>query len=340
MAYQNLNNNNGNGNGSNNNNNGGNNNAGAGSIITGGRNWGLFSGHMSGARVAGNSTYIPAHSKNGTPLSQRCTVPVMLNYRRGNNGKGTTDTFKIVGWGGMAEICAKFLSKGRALDAIITPRTFKSPLYNADGSLRYDNQGQIIEIPRTVMTIVDINLGEESQKFTEYEIQAGIRPRDWNVRGTDGNAIWAQEYTRRQCAVWQMGDIELGFARVVMPSGQNIQINAKVYQDLTQRMASKGNNNNGGYQNTQQDIRNNYGANPNQNPQNHQQNQGGVYQNNNQNAQQNVHPMQQNVQPNVQNLNDKYPVSGAGVVNTGGNGNNGGWGENNGGNPNPQNINY
>jgi len=245
----------------------------------GGRRFGIAASMITCARVAGSTTYIPAHTINGKNNSQRLLVPVLHNTRRGAQDKPSRFTITI--WGPLADVGAKFLSPGRAIDGLFEMMTYKAPLFTQDGQIRLDNQGQQIVIDKTVQTSLRMEMGEESHKFIEGEIAQGRRPMDWRT-----NQGWKDYMSRKAAEVFQVGMNTYGFARVVVPNGA--QVNMAAYQKNT-----------GGYN-----------AQPAQN----------TYQNQAvaQNAYQpSVNPTPQNVQQSFQNYNNapvnNTPVSGAPV---------------------------
>lgn len=187
---------------------------------------GLSAAQFIGARVAGQITFIPAHSKNNKPINQRCIIPVYVNSNRGTNRDGTpgrSDRFRFVAWGKLADICAKSLPKGKALDCVCSPHSYEGRIYDAQGNMRVDNTGQPITVERVGFTIEKIVFGEESQKEIDLEIQNGRRPANWNVPNHPDYQTWASVLQTRQATQYTGGDI-FGFARVVVPSGPGITL--------------------------------------------------------------------------------------------------------------------
>lgn len=185
---------------------------------------GLGTGSFMGARVAGQITYIQAHVKNGKNINQRCIIPVYINSNKGTNRDGTpgrSDQFRLVAWGKLADICAKSLPKGKALDCVYSPHSYEGRIYDAQGNMRVDNTGQPITVERVGFTIEKIVFGEESLKKIDQEIQEGRRPVNWNVSNHPDVALWTNILQTRQNAQFQGGNV-FGFARVVVPSGPDI----------------------------------------------------------------------------------------------------------------------
>jgi len=189
---------------------------------------GLAGTFFAGVRVAGELTYIPAHIKNGKKINARCLIPVYRNSNKGTNAKtgekGRTDSFKLVAWGKLADTCCRSLPQGKAIDAFAEPQSFKGSLFNADGSLRVDASGVAIETTKVSFTILNIVFGEESNKRIAEEIQLGRRPQFWNVPNHADYQLWTQMLQAKQQLVWDGQDPKFGYARVVVPSGQGIQL--------------------------------------------------------------------------------------------------------------------
>lgn len=190
---------------------------------------GLGTGSFMGARVAGIAgtpplTYIQAHVKNGKNINQRCIIPVYINSNKGTARDGTpgrSDRFRLVAWGKLADICAKSLSKGKALDCVYSPHSYEGRIYDAQGNMRVDNTGQPITVERVGFTIEKIVFGEDSQKEIDQEVQDGRRPVNWNVPNHPDSQLWTKMLQDRQSIQFQGGSV-FGFARVIVPSGPGI----------------------------------------------------------------------------------------------------------------------
>lgn len=205
----------------------------------GGRRFGIASSFLTAARVAGQTTYLPAHTMQGkpTPISQRLLVTALHNTRR--QADGAPSTFNVAIWGPLADVGAKFLSPGRAFDGLFSLLTYKAPLFTQDGQIRLDNQGQQIVVNKTVQTVLQIEMGEESHKFIQREIQDGIRPEDWRMTGSPGYLRWQEIMRARASEMFQPGSQFFGFARVVVPNGA--QINMAAYQKMANVGGGAGN---------------------------------------------------------------------------------------------------
>jgi len=191
-----------------------------------GRSIGIISCHMSGVRVLGQLTFIPAHMKNGKEISARATIPVRRNSHRGTDRQGQPgrkDDFKLTVWGKLAEVCARSCSPGKAIDVICEPNSYLGRVFDMNGAVRTDAAGQAIEVNKVGFTVKDIVFGEESAKFIAAEIAEGKRPADWNIAGSPGSQQWKNILTQRQAAVWD-GSGLFGYARVVVPQGPGIAL--------------------------------------------------------------------------------------------------------------------
>ena len=192
-----------------------------------GRSISIKSAFFAGIRVLGQLTYIPAHMKNGKEISARATIPVRANSHRGtdkNGQPGRKDDFKLTVWGKLADVCARSCSPGKCIDVVCEPNSYLGTVFNPDGSVRMDAAGQAIQVNKVGFTVREIVFGEESRKFITEEIQAGKRPAGWDTPGTPDAQQWLNVLTQRQAIVWDGQSPLFGYARVVVPSGQGIQL--------------------------------------------------------------------------------------------------------------------
>lgn len=196
-----------------------------------GRAIGIAAAFMAGVRVAGQLTYIPAYVKaDGSKRSQRCIIPVYRNSNRGTNQKtgekGRIDSFKLVAWGKLADVAARSLPKGTAIDVFCEPQSYLGTLFNQDGSPRYDNAGQVIQTTKISFTILNIVFGEDSDKQIDREIAEGRRPQFWNVKGHADYQAWKTILQQKQLVTWNGGP-EFVNARVSLP--KDGQVDMSVY---------------------------------------------------------------------------------------------------------------
>lgn len=89
---------------------------------------------MNKAYIIGNLTKDPElrYTGSGTPVCS-LSVAVGRNYK-GADGKQITDFFTVIAWRGLAESCAKYLSKGKKV-AVVGELNNRS--YEKDGEKRY-----------------------------------------------------------------------------------------------------------------------------------------------------------------------------------------------------------
>lgn len=179
-------------------------------------------------RVSSQTTFIPAHFKNGKRVQARIIIPVMTNSHRGTDQRtgeaGRKDNFKLILWGQRALTAAKSCSIGKELDVIGELNSYRAPVYNADGSLRLDNTGKSIEITKYSVRVNRIIFGDESPKFIANEIQSGKRPADYNIAGSAGYNAWMAQLTARKALKYTgLGDT-YGYARVSVPAGVQLDL--------------------------------------------------------------------------------------------------------------------
>ena len=172
---------------------------------------------MSGVRVAGTLTYIPAgpDGKNA-----RCIIPVYSNSNRGTNQDGSpgrSDKYTIIAWGKLADVCAVSCSPGKALDIVARPGSYIGTVYNPDGSPVLNMQGQVVTTRKVSFTIENIVFGEESAKTVANDIATGIRGANWQNPQHPDYQNWIAKLRARQAMKYQPGMTAFGYARVRMP---------------------------------------------------------------------------------------------------------------------------
>lgn len=211
--------------------------------IIGGRITGVKDNNNPGISYGGN--FYP--STNG--VSARFESFVMLNHgsRTDNQGQKVereSDTIKIVAWNGreaapgkgFADICAKTLSTGKELSFFARIHSYKGRLYNSVGGLITNPDGTPLLITKTAFTLEagSLRLGDDSQKLIDAEIHAwierglspqtyrgeliwGVRPPQWNVRGTADADMWAHLSKLRMTAQAIPPATTYGYARIIVP---------------------------------------------------------------------------------------------------------------------------
>jgi hypothetical protein len=192
-------------------------------------------------RVAGLMTYIPAHFLNGKQLSQKVTIPAIVNTGKRGNNEGRKDSFLISAWGKYADIIAKSFTNGRAFDAWMTAHSFDKRLWKFvntpnGGAIQpvVDAQGQQVVCPNFVgFTIQRMIMGEESQKFITGEIEAWMkgdqangRGPNWHVQGHPEYEALRQRRAAKQAEQFNPQSSTFGYARVHLPNGAQVDMSA------------------------------------------------------------------------------------------------------------------
>lgn len=183
---------------------------------------------FSGLRVA-STNYTPAHSKNGKNISAKLVVNAFMNIAsKANNGEGRNEAVPFTIWGKLADICAKSMSPGKEFNCIAQLRVYNgrvfmpSTVQGQPGQQINDSTGQPVLTKKFSYTITMLTFGEESNKHIMNEIQAGVRPADWNVAGSQGQAAWKATLQARQAIVFDPAKPTFGYARVYQPQGAGI----------------------------------------------------------------------------------------------------------------------
>lgn len=181
----------------------------------------LQSSNFSGLRVA-SSIYYPAHSKNGVNVSQRCTINAFMNIAsKANDGEGRNDVIQLTAWGKLGDVCAKSMSPGKEFHCGAKLKTYDSRVFFNDQPMTYPD-GTLITVRKVGFSITELTFGEESAKHIANEIQAGIRPPDWNMAGAAGYAAWRETLKKRNTLVFDPTQPMFGYAKVILPQGPGI----------------------------------------------------------------------------------------------------------------------
>jgi len=181
----------------------------------------LQSSNFSGLRVA-SSIYYPAHSKNGVNVSQRCTINAFMNIAsKANDGEGRNDVIQLTAWGKLGDVCAKSMSPGKEFHCGAKLKTYDARVFFNDQPMTYPD-GTLITVRKVGFSITELTFGEESAKHIANEIQAGIRPPDWNLAGAAGYATWRETLKKRNTLVFDPAQPVFGYAKVILPQGPGI----------------------------------------------------------------------------------------------------------------------
>jgi len=148
---------------------------------------------LAGARVANIPTYTPAHSKNGQTIQANLKVRVCINTSRGKE-----NYFDLALWGKAADSGAKALSRGKEINIDGTLKSYEGRIWvqnPADPKGRriaaQDAAGNPITITKTEIKVDQIKYGADSDKTIDSEIQAGLRPPNWNIKGHQDAQTWS-----------------------------------------------------------------------------------------------------------------------------------------------------
>jgi hypothetical protein len=120
----------------------------------------------------------------------------------------------------MAERYARFMSIGLELIVHAGLKPYKADQYDggvklvrADGTAIQVEKIGFTAIPGSTMII------GESQKQIDTEIQQGIRPQFWNVKGHQDFATWTAKITAKNAEMYRPGMTMFGNAVVVLDKG-------------------------------------------------------------------------------------------------------------------------
>jgi hypothetical protein len=183
---------------------------------------------FSGLRVASTS-FTPEHSKNGKNISAKLVVNAFMNIAsKANEGEGRNEAVPFTIWGKLAHICAKSMSPGKEFNCIAQLHVYKGRVFKPSGipgtpgTQINDDNGNALTTMKFSYTITMLTFGEESDKHIDTEIQAGVRPVGWNVKGSQEAAQWKAILQARQAVQFDPSQPTYGYARVYMPTGAGI----------------------------------------------------------------------------------------------------------------------
>jgi hypothetical protein len=205
--------------------------------------------HLFGVRAAGRKDnqsgktfgglYIPGYTNSaGVPVSARWTGNFFLNgapwtNAQGQQQEGRRDVLSLTAWNGknsangrgMADLFAKIISPGLEISVDVEPM-------NYDGIVYYNGQpvtapdGTVITTRKIGWRVVpgSLIIGQESAKFSNDQVAAGIRKPGWNVPGSPDQQEFRQMMAQHHNQVYQPGMNVYGYALVGQP--KNAQANA------------------------------------------------------------------------------------------------------------------
>jgi hypothetical protein len=172
--------------------------------------------NMTGCRVATTDKnpmrYTPAHTKaDGSFVSARLEIPVLVN----EYGSKDPDAYKLIAWGGRADMFAKALSQGKEMNFYLTPKSYFRKVYNNQNQIVVQPDGSGPLMVRSLsFTIRDFTWGSDSDKLIGLEIAAGIRGADWNKPNTPDHAKWTAMIEARKNLFYDGHSPMFGYAKV------------------------------------------------------------------------------------------------------------------------------
>lgn len=176
---------------------------------------------FSGLRVASTS-FTPEHSKNGKNISAKLVVNAFMNIAsKANNGEGRNEAVPFTIWGKLAHICAKSMSPGKEFNCTARLHVYDGRVFVNRQPIT-DSTGKPITTKKFSYTVEMLTFGEESDKHIANEIQAGVRPAGWNVKGSAEHAQWLEILKARQAIQFDANAPTYGYARILKPTGENI----------------------------------------------------------------------------------------------------------------------
>lgn len=196
-----------------------------------GRAKGWITAACAGGRIAGTDgqpglSYLPAHTINGKPYSQRVTFTVYINSTKGVGRDGTpgrSDRFQLVAYNALADSLCRSMKNGQAIDAVLKPHSYQGRSFDANRVMRLEADGTPVMVEKVGFQIVESpTYGEDAQKTIDQEIAAGRRPVNWNIANHADNAIWTQMLKDRANVQYVPGSKVFGYARVLPLTGVGV----------------------------------------------------------------------------------------------------------------------
>jgi len=179
---------------------------------------GFVTVQMVGCRVATRDQnpmrYTPAHRKpDGSLVSARLEVPVMVNEYNSKE----PDAYKLIAWGGRADLFAKALSKGKEMNFELKPKSYFRKVYNKNNEIVMQPDGSgPLTVRALSFKITNFTWGADSEAQKALEIAGGIRKEGWDNPNSPAHAEWLQTLANRKNLFYQGGDT-FGYAVVVQP---------------------------------------------------------------------------------------------------------------------------
>lgn len=173
-----------------------------------------------GATEKNPMRYTPAHRKaDGSLVSARLEVPVFVN----EYGAKEPDAYKLIAWGGRADMFAKSLSKGKEMNFFLTSKSYFRNVYNNQNQIALQPDGATpITVRQLSFTIRDFTWGADSEAQVASEIAANIRSIGWNDPANPAYQAWMDKLTARK-TLYYNGETTYGYAVVrPIPAGSTV----------------------------------------------------------------------------------------------------------------------
>lgn len=182
---------------------------------------GFNSANLTNCRVAGNPTYIPAHTKAGASK----VTQAQTNFTVFQNIWNKKHEFKITAWGKMADAIAKGAPTGKQLFLECSLHTYRGRVWlptpqGAERQFVLRGDGQALTETKVGLTLERMIFGADSAKTIQEEIQTGFRPVGWNDPTQPGYQTWRNICTQNNALIFQQGMTRFGYANVQLPNGQ------------------------------------------------------------------------------------------------------------------------
>jgi len=160
--------------------------------------------------------YTPAHTKaDGTFVSARLEIPVMVN----EYGSKEPDSYKLVAWGGRADMFAKALSQGKEMNFHLTSSSYFRKIYNNQNGIINNSDGTPVMVRSMSFTIRDFTWGADSERQVGLEIAAQVRGIGWNDPTSPDYIAWRKKIEDRKNLFYNGGPT-FGYAKVEnVPAG-------------------------------------------------------------------------------------------------------------------------
>jgi hypothetical protein len=176
--------------------------------------------NLVGARVAGMAIYTPGYLKAGQekPVPAKCDVNVTVNV------KTRKHSFKVTGWGGMADIMARGCAVGKELTIIGRLDSYKGRVWmapDANNNINYftNSDGTPFLTTKVGITIETLHFGADSKKCIVDEINTGKRPLNYAVPGSGEEQQWLQMCATKNAELYVQGSQMFGYAKVRVLDG-------------------------------------------------------------------------------------------------------------------------